>query len=204
MRSVHLVCLGIVATFGWIGCKDSSSTNQYQPAQQWNSPNVAPSGAGPGNPHANTPHPGHPHGTQHPSGGDVTALGLPPPDPNRAIDSSKFLRGTLVGTKETTPLIKLGAVVFISVKRLNPETGQGMGPPLAVEKLKLTQLPMPFQLSEAQAMISGTQFEGDVVITAWTDQDQDAMTKQSGDIIGQVRSKIPSDGIKLTLDTKKP
>ena len=36
------------------------------------------------------------------------------------------------------------------------------------------------------------------------DQDSDALTKQPGDVIGQVRVKVPVDHIKLTLDTVLP
>src|SRR6185503_5518330 len=51
------------------------------------------------------------------------------------------------------------------------------------------------------AMVAGTELSGDVVVTARYDQDTDALTKQPGDITGQVRVTIPADNVKLTLDT---
>ena len=55
-------------------------------------------------------------------------------------------------------------------------------------------------MTEAQAMIAGTQLTGDVVVTARYDQDGDALSKQPGDISGSIRVKIPADNVTLTLD----
>ncbi len=206
VKTLTVLCFATFLAGSLLSCKKDEKSAAYQPAQEWNNPQEAPSGT---NPHAGNPHALHggqnPHTANNPHAApDVTSLGLPPPDPNRTIDTSKFLRGTITGDQKTTPLLKSGSVVFLSVKRRNPDTGQAMGPPIAVEKLTLAKLPMPFVLTEKQAMISGTKFVGDVVITAWTDQDADAMTKQSGDIFGSAKATIPSEGIQIVLDAPKP
>ncbi|HWN69582.1 MAG TPA: hypothetical protein VNM90_18195 [Haliangium sp.] len=163
------------------------------------------------NPHAgmdmNNPHAGMDMGNPHAgmdmddggAGVDVTQLGLPPPDPERAINPDKFLRGTLKPSAETKARIPPGAVIFLSVKRADP-AGQPTGASLAVKRLQLSSWPLWFELTEADAMIGGTAFDGDVVITAWSDQDQDAIGKQPGDVQGQVRAKIPAKDLVLVLD----
>jgi hypothetical protein len=156
-----------------------------------------------GDPHAGMDM-GNPHAGMDMGGGDggvdVMQLGLPPPDPNRAIDPEKFLRGTLKPSAATKARIPPGSVIFLSVKRADPATGQPTGAPLAVKRLQLASWPLWFELTEADAMIGGTAFHGDVVITAWSDQDQDAIGRQPGDVQGQVRAKIPAKDLELVLD----
>ena len=74
-------------------------------------------------------------------------------------------------------------------------------PPLAVEKLTWKDGGLPFELSEANAMIAGTQLVGDVVVTARYDQDGDAISKQPGDVTGSIHVTIPAENVKLVLDT---
>jgi len=215
----------LVCVFAAGACsKDESKDYRgLPPAESWQAPSPA-SGStagaaatqgGMGNPHGgmdmNDPHAGldmnNPHGgTGHPQGGmgdggvDVTQLGLQPPDPDRAVDPGKFLKGTIKPTAETKTRIGPGAVIFLSVKRADPATGQPTGAPLAVQRVPLSVWPLWFELTEADAMVSGTAFDGDVVITAWSDQDQDAISKQPGDVQGQVRTKIPAKDLVLVLD----
>jgi hypothetical protein len=156
-----------------------------------------------GNPHAGMGM-GDPHAGMGGGGGDggvdVMQLGLPPPDPERAVDPAKFLRGTLKPSATTKARIPPGSVIFLSVKRADPGTGQPTGASLAVKRLQLSSWPLWFELTEADAMIGGTAFDGDVVITAWSDQDQDAIGRQPGDVQGQVRAKIPAKDLELVLD----
>jgi len=76
--------------------------------------------------------------------------------------------------------------------------------PLAAEKLTWDKNELAFELTDANAMIAGTALAGDVVITARYDHDGDVMSKQPGDVTGQLRVKIPADGVKLYLDTILP
>ena len=207
-----LVCLSLAA--GACSKDDHKDYRGLPPANTWQAPDPAAAAAAPGgsnDPHAgmdmNDPHAGmdmnNPHaGMDMDDGGagvDVTQLGLPPPDPERAINPDKFLRGTLKPSAETKARIPPGAVIFLSVKRADP-AGQPTGASLAVKRLQLSSWPLWFELTEADAMIGGTAFDGDVVITAWSDQDQDAIGKQPGDVQGQVRAKIPAKDLVLVLD----
>jgi hypothetical protein len=93
--------------------------------------------------------------------------------------------------------------VFLIVKRAGPD-GAPSGPPLAVDKLAWASGGVPFSLTDAQAMVAGTELSGDVIVMARYDQDSDALSKEPGDITGQVRVTIPADNVKLQLDTVLP
>jgi hypothetical protein len=152
------------------------------------------------NPHAGLGATGNPHGT---GGTDVTKLGLSAPDPDRQIDPGHRVTGVIGIAAKAKDRVKPGNAVFLIVKRAGPD-GAPSGPPLAVDKLTWTGDGMPFELTEAQAMIAGTDLSGDVIVTARYDQDGDALTKQPGDVTGQLSVKIPADRVKLMLDTVLP
>jgi hypothetical protein len=160
--------------------------------------------ADPSDPHAGLDmngdgEPDNPHG----GGTDVTKLGLAAPDPDRPIDPSHRVAGTITVDAKARDKVKPGTSVFLIVKRAGPD-GAPSGPPLAVDKLTWTGDGMAFELTEAQAMVAGTDLSGDVVVMARYDQDSDALTRQPGDITGQIRVKIPAEHVKLTLDTVLP
>lgn len=126
--------------------------------------------------------------------------GLEPPDPDRPIDPKKFLHGRIrAGAKAGT--IAPGAIVFLSAWPVDKGTGEVLGSPLAVEKLIADKLPLEFRLDERNMMVKGTQFAGDVIITARVDQDGEARTKEPGDVEGRARATVPADKIDLVLDT---
>ncbi|MGE5185746.1 MAG: hypothetical protein ACM31C_26975 [Acidobacteriota bacterium] len=177
-------------------------------------PHAATMGGDPNDPHAgvdmggamgdpsdpNNPHAGvdmtNPHGA---GGVDVAKMGLPAPDPNRALDPTHHIKGTILIHPKAKDRVKEGTAVFLVAKHAGPD-GQPSGPPLAVEKLTWTKDALPFEITEANAMIGGTELTGDVVITAHYDQDGDALSKQPGDVTGQLRVKVPADDVKLYLD----
>jgi hypothetical protein len=160
------------------------------------------------NPHAGLDMGGDPHagldmqGAQA-GGTDVTKLGLAAPDPNRRIDPSHRVTGTITVGAKVKDRVKAGTSVFVIAKRAGAD-GAPSGPPLAVDKLAWSAAGAAFELTDAQAMVAGTELTGDVVVVARYDQDSDALSKQPGDVTGQVRVKIPADGVKLVLDTVLP
>jgi len=185
------------------------------PAQEWGaSAGNMPPATGPANPHKQaSPHgqdespdlpPGHVpidgvHGGAVPGGGpDVAAMGLKGPDPGRKINPANFVRGTIRVHMKAKDRVKDGGAVFIKVQRA--VDGAPSGPPLAVDKLTWSKDGVPFELTEKQAMIAGTELTGEVVVTARFDQDSDAISKQPGDVSGSIKVKIPADKVTLTLD----
>jgi len=138
-----------------------------------------------------------------PAGMDQQTMGALAPDPNRPIDPAHHIRGLIKVGSKAVDHAKAGGAIFVVVKQADP-SGQPMGTPLAVDKLTWNGKDLPFEMTEGQAMIKGTQLVGDVVITARYDQDGDAISKQSGDIIGQLRVKIPAENVSVVLDNVLP
>jgi len=209
--------LRIVAVAGLlvapVACKKSNSKEGLPPASEWQKPTASSgddptAGIGGGNrAMGNNPHGmgNSPHGMDPGSGNIAAQSGMAAPDPNRPIDASKYLKGTLVATDKTQGLIKPNYSIFLSVKAYDPATkGPAAGPPLAVDKMESATVPAPFELTQRQAMVDGTHFSGDVVITVHVSQTGDAMSKVSGDIIGTAKATIPSDNIKIVLDQVIP
>lgn len=145
--------------------------------------------------------PSNPHGAG--GGVDVTKLGLKGPDPDRPIDPMHRVTGIISIAPAALARAKPGTSIFLIVKRAGA-TGEPVGSALAVDKLAWSAEGVPFELTDAQAMIAGTLLSGEVIVTARYDQDADAISKQPGDITGKVRLKIPADHVKLTLDTVLP
>jgi len=197
-------------------CKDKSKSEGLPPAQEWAANaggGMPPAAPGAQNPHANNPHaamggggdqgnmpPGHPP-IDNPHGGggpDVASMGIPAPDPNRAINPNNRVKGVIKVHAKAKDKVAPGGAVFVIVKR--SVDGAPSGPPLAVDKLTWGKAELPFEMTEKQAMIAGTELTGEVVVTARYDQDGDALSKQPGDVSGSVRVKIPADKVTLTLD----
>ena len=132
---------------------------------------------------------------------DPAMAAMQPPDPDRKIDASKFLRGTIRADAKVAAGIDSGAVLFLSAVPVDPATGEVLGAPVAVARLEVGKLPMRFELTERDAMAAGTRFEGDVLITAWVDGDGEARTKEPGDVEGRLRARVPARGLDLVLDT---
>lgn len=197
------------------------------PAQEWGANTGSlPAAPGAANPHAGVnpgaaanPHgtginsgmpPGHPpvdqvHGGATGGGGpDVAAMGLPAPDPSRKINPNNRVKGVIKVHAKAKDRLAAGGAVFVVVKRAGADGAPQPGPPLAVEKLTWTKDELPFEMTEKQAMIAGTELTGDVVVTARYDQDGDALSKQPGDVTGSVRVKVPADKVTLTLDEVLP
>ena len=219
----------LVATLLLAGC-GKKSQDGLPPANDWGSagaqpqpgaPKITGSEAGGANPHAmgggsmggmppghppteeGLP-PGHPpmEGGGAPAGPDVTQMGLTAPDPNRKVDPNRRIRGVLKVDAKAKANVKAGGAVFLIVKKADAK-GAPSGPPLAVDKVLYAEN-LKFELTEAQAMVAGTELVGDVVVTARYDQDSDAISKQPGDVTGMVRVKVPADNVELKLDTVLP
>jgi hypothetical protein len=125
-------------------------------------------------------------------------MGLPPPDPNRPINPNNKVKGVIKVHAKAKDKVAAGGAVFIIVKR--SVDGAPSGPPLAVDKLTWAKDELPFEMTEKQAMIAGTELTGEVIVTARYDQDGDALSKQPGDVSGSIKVKIPADKVTLTLD----
>lgn len=202
-----------------VGCKQRSEG--LPAATEWSGsavdepppvlPTTSMGKSGARNPHAgmdgDDPHAGlniggsDPHAGLDMSGGgmDVAKMGLAAPDPDRPIDPTHRLTGVIRADAKLAAKLKPGTSIFLIVKRAG--ASGPVGAPLAVDKLTWSGASVPFELTEAHAMIAGTDLSGDVIVSARYDQDSDAISKQAGDITGQLRVKVPADRLELVLDT---
>jgi len=211
-------CIAIVWVVAAVGCSNKKQDG-LAPAENWSADpgTMAPDDqTGPLAAHSGTtgtvnPHEGldmsqvggdpaggaNPHGAA--GGVDVSKLGLVAPDPNRKIDPTKYIRGTLSVDPKAASHVVDGGAVFLVVKRPGPD-GAPVGTPLAVEKMTWAN-GEPFELTDAQAMVAGTELTGEVVVTARFDHDGDALSHQAGDVSGSARVTLPAENVKLVLDT---
>ena len=218
-----IVVVAALATLA--GCSKKKTTEGLPPAQQWNAdqagteppdPEATPGTphggqADPSNPHAgvdmNNPHAGvdmnNPHAGVDMGGataGDVSAMGLPPPDPNRKIDPTHHIRGVISVHPKAKDKVPNGGTIFLSARQADA-SGQPVGMPLAVAKLTYTGGDLPFELDDGEQMTGATGgLTGDVVVTAHYDQDGNATSKEPGDVLGTLRVKVPADNVKIYLD----
>lgn len=205
------------------GC--SEEEEELPEAESWEAPSPLPgeteqnphAGGQGGNPHAGgDPHAGvegapplgdNPHAGMGgaPQGGGAGAgadmAEFDPPDPNRAIDPNKYLRGTITDTEATSANIDRGDILFLSAKPIDPASGDEVGAPIAVDRLIVSEFPLQFELTEEHMMVAGTEFDGPVVVEARVDSDGEAMTRIPGDVEGAVQAEIPAEELELELDT---
>jgi hypothetical protein len=143
-----------------------------------------------------------PNDSIHGGGGASQVPALPPPDPDRAIDPTHRIAGVIkLGPKAKGKAVA-GTTVFVVAKHFDA-TGNPTGAPLAVARL-IWKDDLPFELTEVNAMIAGTELTGEVIVTAHYDQDSEARSKQPGDILGQTRVKVPADHVTVQLDDVVP
>lgn len=226
MRSFLFIAVFGAVIAAATGCsRDKKTQDGLPPAQEWKADSTGAmvqmgKGAQPApppgmtnsrgsNPHggmANDPHAGlgidpvDPHAGMAGGSPDVAQMGLPPPDPNRPIDPTRYVKGVIKIHEKAKGRAKTGVPIFIVVKRADA-SGSPTGSALAVEKLTWNNTDITFELTEKQAMVGGTELTGDVIVTARYDQDGDALSKEAGDIVGQARVKLPAENVQIWLDT---
>lgn len=221
----RMICLSLLAC-ALLGCERKRPAGQEPVANDWQANQAgATAGGTPGTPGApraaNNPHAGmdmnNPHGGADPHAGvdmsghgggggggvDVTQMGLQGPDPKRKLDPNRYVRGVIKAAPDLKSKVKAGTAVFVLAKKADPTGAPVPGPPLAVVRLEWKDN-LAFELTEANQMIDGTQFTGDVVIQVRYDQDSDALSKQPGDLTGLQKVTIPAKNVTVTLDTILP
>jgi hypothetical protein len=105
------------------------------------------------------------------------------------------ISGTLQVSPEMADKVATGDVVFVMAR--NSVTGSL----LAVTRVQVDALPASFTLTGGTAMHGGSALAGKVRVEARVDKDGDAMTKEPGDVVGEVDGlvAVPADGVVLTL-----
>ena len=100
-----------------------------------------------------------------------------------------YIYGQLTLDDSVKSQVKPGSVVFVVVRR---SVAQGKGMLIAATKLNgVTRgsFPLRYVVKQSDAMM-GAPLIGKVTVSARIDQDGDAISKQSGDIIGQAEKAV--------------
>ncbi len=81
--------------------------------------------------------------------------------------------------------------------------GGGGGPPLAVKKIDRPVFPLSFFLGAENVMLQGRPFAGQLNLSVRLDKDGNAMTRESGDLLGEYKKNpvtVGSKGIDIIID----
>jgi hypothetical protein len=104
------------------------------------------------------------------------------------------IRGTVEAPGLETP--SPGAVLFVFVRAAD----RTAGPPLAVQRLSPSALPMAYSIGPADAMLGPEPFPDLVVVEARLDADGDPLSRDPGDLSARSDPVAPgSEGVTLTL-----
>ena len=123
----------------------------------------------------------------------------PPPEPNseaeRAASAAQMpaIDGTVTMAVDLAGPAPPG-VLYVIVR----VAGRAQGPPLAVKQLA-GELPAAFRISEADAMIPGTPFVGDLDVIVRLDQDGNAFSRQDGDLEGRAGPVQVGGSVQIVL-----
>jgi hypothetical protein len=170
-----------------------------------NVPGVHGDSAG-GDPHAGLDMTGagaNPHGDMNMNNPHGAGMEGTMPTPGE-LDPKTVINGTIDVAPGLAGKVKPGDVIFLSLKSVDPTTGELKRPPLAVDRLDVQKLPVSFELSNQKLMIAGSKIEGQVAVTARIDRDADAMTRSAGDLEGIVKTTAPQKALKVVIDTEVP
>ena len=135
---------------------------------------------------------GHPPVRSLPEGHPPTTVPSElPPMPSGEI------AGRIEASAKVAAKIKAGDSIFLMAR--NGATN-GI---IAVAKLAAPEkFPLEFKLTGANVMLPGGSLAGKVKLMARVDKDGDAISKNPGDVVGEVKElvQVPADKVVLTLD----
>jgi hypothetical protein len=130
---------------------------------------------------------------------------LPPP-PGRAApplaaelaagEAAAPIRGTVRLAEELAGSVPEGAVLFLIARR------DGVGPPVAVERVAAPRFPFEFSLGPEDRMIQTLPFAGELRLSARLDADGNALSRQPGDLEGRAADVAApgASGVAIVLD----
>jgi cytochrome c-type biogenesis protein CcmH len=116
------------------------------------------------------------------------------------IDENAVITGTV---KIKEGLIPKGTGTLFIITRLK---GEGGGPPLAVKRVEDPVFPIGFQMSQANVMIKGNRFRGEVTLTAKWSRQGSPMVVASGDLSTTSRRDVMvgTRELEIILDHEEP
>lgn len=113
------------------------------------------------------------------------------PDPNSRVTGTITISEAIVGRAPE------GAALFIIARKKGEGAG---GPPLAVKRITDPKFPLEFSIGQADTMLPGAVFEGDIDLRARLDRDG-TVAPGFGDLQGRLEVKAGDSGVPLVLNT---
>jgi hypothetical protein len=117
-----------------------------------------------------------------------------------AVSATVLASGVIKISEAVKDKVKMGATLFLSGRGV-PQGGQP-GMVLLAKKLMVNHSEIAFELTTDDLMGMGGAPTGPVQLAARVDQDEDASTKQPGDVEGQLGPiTLPARAVTVILDT---
>jgi hypothetical protein len=210
MKMLTTVCPALLAVAFAAACDKNAAPSGPDPEPVVARPTAEQGGKpAPANPHGDLGAAGNPHGDLGAAGtSHADPSGMPDDDihagmrmPQADFDPALALDGTIDVPAKLAGQVKAGDILFLFAKKIDPDTGKPFGGPVAVDRVDVTAMPVPFHLDGGNLMMQGTKFEGTVMLFARVDRDGEARTREKGDLEGTLQVTVPAKGLKIVLDT---
>ncbi len=121
------------------------------------------------------------------------------PAPASAATGPTTAGGTLHGKISIAAALKdkakAGDTLFIIARKSEA------GPPLAAKRETVSTFPIEYTLGAENVMMAGSDWSGEVVVTARVDKDGNATTKNPGDLVGKTKPiTVGSQSADIVID----
>ena len=112
-----------------------------------------------------------------------------------SVQKEEMVKGTITVAEELKNKLPAKSALFI-IARIEGDAGK---PPLAVQRMENFEFPLEYSIGQADIMMPGGIFKGDMVITARLDSDGNA-TSSPGDVEGAKAGKPGDENVDIMLD----
>lgn len=110
-------------------------------------------------------------------------------------ETGKKVTGTISIDPKLQAQLPANKILFLFAR---PQ-GVKRGPPLAVKRVLVTELPYDFTIGQADTMMPDSEFDGPITLTARLDQDGNA-SRAAGDIEGTLETHADAKNVRLVLN----
>ncbi|HTN73402.1 MAG TPA: cytochrome c-type biogenesis protein CcmH [Methylomirabilota bacterium] len=137
---------------------------------------------------------------------EIPQAGQKIPQAQQTASAATATSDQITGKVTIDPKLKAAvdsqAVLFIIAR----PAGAGGGPPLAVKKIDRPIFPVSYSLGSENVMMQGRPFSGKVNISVRLDKDGNPITRQPGDISGELKNPVDvgSKNVDIVLDQIAP
>jgi len=120
--------------------------------------------------------------------------------PSRTPHPDRTLSGVLTLSAKMKSKVPANAWLFIYAKPWDKKTNKMIDSTIVVKVEHKPTFPYKFTIDESDAM-TGLPLTGTVVFEARLDGDQNASSRQKGDVVGRIKVKVPNTKLKVAMDS---